>query len=815
VIVSHSARLAEGVVELAQGMVGASVPLVAAGGLDLPDAPLGTDVAKIVQAIEEVAHNEGVLILVDLGSAILNAEMAREMIDPELFDKILICEAPLVEGAVAAAVQAKLGSSLTKVAQEARGALLGKQMQLGSAEVPPTPIATLPTTALVLQVEVTNPLGLHARPAARLVQTLQRFQAEVTLTNLTTQRGPIDARSINRVTTLGIRQNHTIEFAASGQDAAGVLAALRQLAANNFGDAPLAPTTQATPLPPTIAREGEWVGIAASPGIAIGTVQTVQPVEWNVPTTTTATPQVEWARLLTALQQTRVDLQATLQRMQRQADAQSAAIFEAHLLFLEDAALREPAQPGIEQDHLNAAAAWQRAYQLLAAQYEQLEDDYLRSRAKDVLDVGRQVLAHLLGQTAPTLQLTTAGILIAPDLTPAETAHLDIKLVQGIATAFGSTTSHSAILARALGIPAVVGLGAAVLKLASNTPLILDGTRGVIVVNAAANMIETYRQQQLAAQTAAEEAYSTSAAPAITQDGQRVEIAANIGSLEDARQAVAAGAEGVGLFRTEFLFLDRATEPTEEEQYQAYVAVAQTLQDRPLIIRTLDVGGDKPLPYIDVGHEANPFLGLRAIRLCLARPELFKKQLRAIVRVAVLHPVHLMFPMLATLDELQTARHLLTTVKQELQLFPTGMQVGMMVEVPSAAIQAADFAPLVDFFSIGTNDLTQYTMAAERGNAQVNYLSDALQPAVLRLIQQVVAAAEVHGKWVGVCGELAGNPQAVPLLVGLGVRELSMNAQAIPRIKQMIRTLNYAALQTQARTALQLATAAELRAIFP
>ncbi|MGH7910086.1 MAG: phosphoenolpyruvate--protein phosphotransferase, partial [Thermodesulfobacteriota bacterium] len=529
-------------------------------------------------------------------------------------------------------------------------------------------------------------------------------------------------------------------------------------------------------------------------------------------------PHLEWEALLAAIDKTRLQIRAARDAVARRADEYAAAIFEAHGLFLDDDALREPARRAIFDERLNAAAAWQRATDAVAAEYRALDDEYLRARAVDVTDVGRQVILNLLGSAASAAIMTVPGILVAADLTPADTTHLDPALALGICTAFGGPTSHSAILARNFDIPAVVGLGESVLAIAEGTPLLVDGEAGQVWPNPNADLVADYARRAEAARIAQVEARAASAAPALTRDGRRVEVAANIGSLADAHAAVAAGAESVGLFRTEFLFLDRLTAPDEDEQFAAYHAAAAALGNRPLIIRTLDVGGDKPLPYLDLGPEANPFLGWRAIRLCLARPDFFKTQLRAIVRAAAEFPVKVMFPMIATLAEWRAARTLLDEARAEVQsrgqAAPDPIETGIMVEIPAAALQAAQFAVEVDFFSIGTNDLTQYTLAAERGNPRVAALADAFQPAVLQLIQTVVEAAHARGKWVGVCGEMAGDPLAVPLLVGLGVDELSMSPPAIPQAKQIIRALDYPSARALAQTALELETLEAVRKIM-
>ncbi len=824
VIVSHSAKLAEGVAELARGMAGPDVQIATAGGLDTPTHALGTDAALILQAIEQVYSNDGVLVLMDLGSAILSAEMAVEMLDAEKRTHIALCDAPLVEGAIAAAVQARLGSPLAQVAAEARGALAPKAEHLGTAQAPSqvhapaTPEA--PSEAVKqLRLVVRNRLGLHARPAARFVQTAARSPSDVRVQNLTTGRGPVSAKSINAVATLAVSQGHEIQVTASGPEAEPVLEAIRALAEANFGDVETPvetlPAAEKDKAATELAPASMLQGLAASPGIALGPARLFRPTLPPLSDAPAADPAREWGALVGAIEKARGQIQKTYDVVSRRANNYAAAIFEAHLLFLDDEALREPAHRAIFEEHQNAAQAWQHAVDGAAAQLRGVEDEYLRARAADIVDVGKQVLINLLGEAVTMPTLDAPGILVAMDLAPAETANLDPEMVRGICTALGAPTSHSAILARTFGIPAVVGLGEEIMALSEGTPLIVDGDAGRVFPNPSPELAAEYRRRAERARAALARAHAAGAEPAVTRDGRQIEVAANIGTPADARAAVSSGAEGVGLFRTEFLFLDRRTAPDEEEQYQTYRAAAEILGERSLIIRTLDVGGDKPLPYLPMEPEANPFLGWRAVRLCLAQPEFFKVQLRAIVRVAAEFPVKVMFPMIATLGEWRAARDLLEEARLEVQRrgtrVPDRIETGIMVEIPAAALKAGQFAAEVDFFSIGTNDLTQYTLAAERGNARVAKLADAVHPAVLKLIGQVVVAAHARDKWVGVCGELAGDPVGVPLLVGLGVDELSMNPPSIPRAKQIIRALDYAEAGARAQRALELESAEAVR----
>jgi phosphocarrier protein FPr len=813
------------VAELVRGMPGPPVALAVAGGLDLPERPLGTDAYLVQRAIAEVYSEEGVLVLMDLGSAVLSAEMALEAFSPDQRARVVLCEAPLVEGAVAAAVQAQLGASLEQVAASARASLEPKSVQLSPATPPGSRREPEGTQGGAgprreLRLTVHNRLGLHLRPAARFVQAASRFRADIRVTNVTASRGPVSAQSINGLMRLAVRQGHEISVTASGPEAEAGLAALQALGQANFGDEDQEPATTPEEQRPVSEPpdSSSLQGLPASPGIATGFARPFRVLTPRIPARPAADPPAEWEALRVAIEKTRLQIQAARDGVARRAGVSPAAILEAHLSYLDDDALRDPARRGIFEEGLNAAAAWQRAIEGTAASYATLDDAYFRTRAEDVTEVGRQVILNLLGETPCGPILTEPGILIAPDLTVADAARLDPALTLGICTAFGGPTSHSAILARSLGIPAVVGIGAGILGLSEGTLLIVDGDAGRVWSHPDPALAAAYARSTEAARLAQAEALAASALPAVTRDGRAVGVVANIGLPADALRAVEAGAEGVGLFRTEFLFIDRRTPPDEDEQFEAYRTAAAALGDWPLTIRTLDVGGDKPLAYLGLEAEANPFLGWRAIRLCLDRPDLFRTQLQAIVRVAKEFPVKVMFPMIATLSEWRRARALLQEACGEIErrggAVPKRIEVGIMVEVPAAALQAARFAEEVDFFSVGTNDLAQYTLAAERGNPRVAKLADAFQPAVLQLIQRVVETAHACGKWVGVCGELAGDPLAVPLLVGLGVDQLSMNPPAVPRAKQIIRALDYASARTLALAAVELDTPEAVRDRF-
>lgn len=810
VIVSHSPTLAEGVRELAQQMSQTPVPIAIAAGTGDPAYPIGTNPEAIVQAIRAVWSPDGVVVLMDLGSAILSAESALDFLSEDERARVRLVAAPLVEGALAAVATASTGAPLDRVVEEARQALLAKQVHLG--EPSPGGISEPAPTAATeeLRLVVRNQAGLHARPAARLVAAVAAFDADVHIRNITRQKGPVSAKSINQLALLDVRQGDEIGVRATGADAQAALAAVRDLVERAF-DEPTAPLTAPPTVEqtPTTAEAGTVLrGIPISPGIAIGPAAHFHraPLPATPPATRADAPDAEWARLQQAIAATRTTLDDLATQTAAQVGHDEAAIFEAHKLFLDDPALLERAHHLIFDEARTAEYAWHRAVSEVAAEYAALETPYLQARRADVEDVGAQVFAHLTNQPIQP-DIPTGSILVAADLLPSDVARLSPEQVQGVCLALGGATAHAAILIRSLGIPAVAGVGASILDIPEGTLLALDGERGMVWIDPdpeTRHELEKRRAAWLAAEAEARRAAQQVGA---TRDGVRVEVAANVRRLADAESALRFGAEGVGLLRTEFLFMARREAPTEEEQVQVYRAVAEALQGRPVIIRTLDVGGDKPLPFVPTPREANPFLGQRGIRFSLAHPDLFKTQLRAIVRTAATHAVHLMFPMVSTPGEVRQALALLAEARQEASAAGHAVgtpDVGIMVETPSAVWLADHLAELVDFFSIGTNDLTQYLFAADRTNPQVASLADPFHPAVLRAIAHTTNAAHKQNVWVGVCGELAGDPLGAILLVGLGVRELSMNPTAIPRVKRMLGRITLAEAEELAAHALTL-----------
>lgn len=668
-----------------------------------------------------------------------------------------------------------------------------------------------------LDIVIQNPTGLHARPAKVFVNTAKQFQSDIRVTH-----GPktANAKSLISMLTLGVECGSEVRIVVDGADEDLAMDALETAVIGGLGEEQLVQeaASSPTPAPPEPVRnrqaaagtsDGNIIrGVPAAPGIAIGPIFRFTHTQIEINETFSSAVEEE-ERLRRARAGARDELQQLHQQMLAQNVDDEAAIFEVHLELLDDPDLLEDVQGYVEQKR-SAAQAWQATIDARAARMADLSDPLLAARAADLRDVGDRVLRLLVGANAQASRLPDHPvILVAHDLTPSDTAALDRDKVIGFCTAAGGPTAHSAIIARALGLPAVVGAGAGVLDLEDKTRVILHGEAGTLTIRPDETAVaearaaqETWHAQRAAAAAAA-------ADPATTRDGRRIEVAANVGGVADAQKAMSTGAEGIGLLRTEFLFLERATAPSEDEQVSVYSNIAQAMQGRPVIVRTLDIGGDKPLPYINLDPEENPFLGERGIRLCLNRPELLRQQVRAILRAAANGRLRIMFPMVSDVAEWRDARALVEEVHRELGSAP--VELGIMIEVPSAALMADAFAPEVDFFSIGTNDLTQYTLALDRTHPTLAGRADGLHPAVLRLIKQTVDASHAAGKWTGVCGELGSDPQAVPILVGLGVDELSVSVPNVPSVKAQIRNLELSRAQTLAEAALRCATSQDVR----
>ncbi|SAL14243.1 phosphoenolpyruvate--protein phosphotransferase [Caballeronia peredens] len=663
------------------------------------------------------------------------------------------------------------------------------------------------------EVALPNPAGLHARPAAVLAAEAKKYKSDIRLL-----RGgdSANAKSVVALMTLATKFGDRLRVEASGPDAGEASAALARLLAAGSGEQPGdAPAPLAAPAAPEPAEPrrvapsdaNEFTGVSASPGLAVGKIVQFRQEVIDVPEAGES-PQRERARLEGAQHEARQQIEALKAKL---TDPSKAQILDAHLELLEDPDLIDATIAGISTDK-SAGFAWRAAFESQAATLDKLDNALLRERAGDIRDVGRRVLALLAGVKQAHIDVPGESILIAHELTPSDTASLDRTKVLGFCTTTGGATSHVAILARSLGIPAICGIDEGALTLPDGTLVVLDGSHGSLRRNPDAGELEKARERIERQTKKREEEKSAASRLAVTADGHRVEVVANIRNAQEAREAVAAGAEGVGLLRSEFLFDNRDTAPSEDEQAAEYCAVAEALgRERPLVVRTLDVGGDKPLSYIPMPKEDNPFLGLRGVRVSLDRPDIFRTQLRAILRAAPLGNLHVMFPMVAAIEEVRAAKQIL---QEEAGERMSSVKVGVMIEVPSAALIAEPLAREVDFFSIGTNDLTQYTLAMDRGHPKLAKQADALHPGVLRLIGMTVEGAHKHGKWVGVCGGIASDAMAVPVLVGLGIDELSVSVPAVGSIKAQLARLTMDEARTLAARVLTLGTAAEVRALL-
>ncbi|MDC9582655.1 phosphoenolpyruvate-protein phosphotransferase PtsI [Xenorhabdus sp. PR6a] len=558
-------------------------------------------------------------------------------------------------------------------------------------------------------------------------------------------------------------------------------------------------------------------GILVSPGIAFGKALLLKedPIIINQKKIIPDQVEQEISRFKQGRDKSSAQLEIIRETAERNLGAEKAEIFEGHIMLLEDEELEQEIITLIKKNLLTADAAVHSVIEDQAKALEELDDEYLKERAADVRDIGKRLLKNILDMPIIDLgSIEEEVILVASDLTPSETAQLNLDKVLGFITDLGGRTSHTSIMARSLELPAIVGTTNATKQIKNGSYLILDAVNNHIYVNPSDNEIEKLKTAKSEYLTEKAELAKLKDLPAITLDGHQVEVCANIGTVRDVTGAERNGAEGIGLYRTEFLFMDRDSLPTEDEQFEAYKAVAEAVGNQAIIIRTMDIGGDKDLPYMDLPKEENPFLGWRAIRICLDRKEILHSQLRAILRASAFGKLRIMFPMIISVEEIRELKAELALLKAQLRnenkVFDESIEVGIMVETPAAATIAHHFAKEVDFFSIGTNDLTQYTLAVDRGNELISHLYNPMSPAVLSLIKQVIDASHAEGKWTGMCGELAGDERATLLLLGMGLDEFSMSAISIPRIKKIIRNTNYDDAKALAEQALTQPTAQEL-----
>ena len=875
VIVAHSEELARAIKVITEKLIPRGVMIAGAGGINDPANPYGTDPVKIKEAISSVYSEDGVIVLMDMGSSMMSAEVALELLPPVQREKVLLCEAPLVEGAIAAAVCATSGGTLAEVVAEARGALEAKALHLGKGRIyeeynikattktsgenmlqerHPVKIKTPIGEKRIkpekyherITLTVKNPLGIHARPAARFVTTIAGFEADVMIKNISRGTDFVNAKSINSITMIDVRQGDSVLIIASGPDAGKALRELKNLVEEDFGEPEFPEVVQGkiTPADRTVQLKQAYAnkkdllftdsrpitkekqsekqdfkmpvvfsGVPASPGIAIGKAFFPRQLNSSIPLRKTDDPEAEWDRIKKALDAAEEEIKSTRLNVSAMAGDYEASIFDAHLLILRDPVLLESVRKHIFEERLDAEHAWQLGTGEFLNNYLNSESLNLRMRGADLSDVRAKVLASMLGEEVISFEPEEPSILIASDLSPSEIARLDPEKITGICTSAGGVTSHSAILARAIGIPMVVGAGPEILRIDPETPLALDGKEGILITELP--LIEKYREMQRSLEENRKRLAKEGKKPALTIDGKKIGVLANIGSIPEGKLAMKYGAEGIGVLRTEFLFIKRHLPPSEDEQLNFYKEIATLVNPKPLTIRVLDAGGDKNLPYLELKPEPNPALGLRGIRILLRQIPLFKTQLRAILRTGPGFKIRVLFPMISSVQEIRGAKAVLDEAQEELRVngipFDPSIEVGIMVEVPSAAILTERLAGEVNFFSIGTNDLVQYVLASDRTTTDLSSLNDPLQPVVLRLIQKIISAAHNAGIRAGVCGEMAGDVLAVPILVGLGIDELSMSPMSIPDVKATIRKLTTAKAEEIAASALELETPGEIR----
>ena len=556
-------------------------------------------------------------------------------------------------------------------------------------------------------------------------------------------------------------------------------------------------------------------GIAASSGIAIAKAYRLVEPDLSFEQTSVENAENEISRFQEALSKAKSELEAIREKANKELGADKAAIFEAHLLVLSDPELIAPIEDKIKTDLVNAEFALKETTDMFITMFESMDNEYMQERAADIRDVTKRVMSHLLGvHLVNPSMISEEVIVVAEDLTPSDTAQLNRQFVKGFTTDIGGRTSHSAIMARSLEIPAVVGTKKATEEINNGDLVIVDGLKGEIHINPTPEVVESYKQTAEQYEQQKAELAKLVNEQTVSSDGVHVELAANIGTPNDLEGVTNNGAEAVGLYRTEFLYRGRDQLPTEDEQFESYKAVLEGMKGKPVVVRTLDIGGDKELPYLDLPKEMNPFLGFRAIRLCLEEQDIFRTQLRALLRASSYGNLKIMFPMIATLNEFRAAKALLEEEKANLTSegvkVAEKIELGIMVEIPSTAVLADQFAKEVDFFSIGTNDLIQYTMAADRMNERVSYLYQPYNPSILRLVKMVIDAAHKEGKWAGMCGEMAGDETAIPLLLGLGLDEFSMSATSILKARSQILNLSKAEMEELAEKALQMSTTEEV-----
>jgi phosphoenolpyruvate-protein phosphotransferase/dihydroxyacetone kinase phosphotransfer subunit len=833
-LVSHSRALAEAAVGLIRGTVSPTLPIAAAGGVGETHSEIGTDAIDIQQGIEAVAQSDGVLVLMDMGSAILSAEMARDLLGDSI--NVRLCSGPLVEGGIAAAVQIQAGSPVDDVIAAAQRSLLPKQDQLGEAGQIPEPVTALAFTEENFESVLENIYGLHLRPVAALVKTLGDEANNVQIENVTGRRGPVVAASLVEIARLQAKKGDTIRFLLAGPNTArnrkeieGFLERLKH--------------EDAHPVQP-VAPKGDSAGlkpIAVSAGLAVGRVLFPDRFDIRIPQSRPSTPAEidnECRRLTEAIAAAQQNVAKRVAKFSASLNPAELAILEAQQLILSDQVLLAKAQERIRSKPANAAAAWYETLTEIAEDQAGAADDYLKQRAMDFREAASAVIQQLLGQTNQFANLNEDHVLVCAELNPTLIDQIQSTRITGVIELGGGSLSHGAILARSIGLPVIANAAQSESMLRAARLVAIDGGTGQLLIDPAPELVLDWRQRQTDARELHKRAVQLSQAPAVSADKVPFLVVSNAGKRRDVELALGNGADGIGLFRSEFLFGAFHAAPSEEEQLIAYRdALEPILADRrrnsnqsaesyssdpsataefSVTLRLLDIGGDKPLPFLSPGQESNPFLGVRGLRLLLRHPDFFGSHLCAILRLAERFSIKLLVPMVTSIDEISRLKRHLETAHQSLKARNLShrwpIEIGAMIETPAAAVAFDQMIDLLDFASIGTNDLTQYVLSAERGNPQLEEFADSLHPAVLRLCRDVITLANQRKLPISICGEIASDPVAVPLLAGLGLRAFSATPTAVPTIKATIRSLSVSEMTSdKIRRLLQHQSAAEIR----
>jgi len=810
-LVSHSRALAEAAVDLIRRTVSATLPIAAAGGVGETHLEIGTDAIDIQQGIESIARSDGVLVLMDMGSAILSTEMAKDLLGDSI--DVRLCSGPLVEGGIAAAVQIQAGSPMADVVAAAQRSLLPKQDQLGEAVQSSEPAGDPVVTEESFESTLQNFYGLHLRPVAALVKALGAEAKNVQIENVTGKRGPVVAASLVEIARLQAKKGDTIRFLLSGPNTARVRKEIEGFLERLRSEDVLS-------VRPAAAEDGSasLEPIAVSAGLAVGRVLFADRLDVKIPDSRPNTPvevEAECRRLTEAIDAAQQTVAQRVAKFSSSLDPAEVAILEAQQLILSDETLLAKAQERIRSNPANAAASWYETLTEVAQYQAGAADDYLKQRAMDFREAASAVVQQLIGQTNQFANLNEDSVLVCAELNPTLIDQIQSTRITGVIELGGGSLSHGAILARSIGLPVIANAGRSESVLRSAEIVAIDGRTGQLLVNPAPEVVQEWRQRQADSRELQKRAVELSQTPAISTDKIEFLIAANAGKRRDVELALGNGADGIGLFRSEFLFDKFHVLPSEEDQLAAYrdalepiLADSRWQSAQPsasvtsnqgasagfsITLRLLDIGGDKPLPFLSPGKEGNPFLGVRGLRLLLRHPEFFESHLSAILRLADLFSIKLLVPMVTSVDEISRLKQHLERAHQSLKAREFAhrwpIEIGVMIETPAAAVAFDQMIEHLDFASIGTNDLTQYVLSAERGNPQLEEFADSLHPAVLRLCQQVIALANQRRLPISICGEVASDPIAVPLLAGLGLRVLSVAPTAVPTIKATIRAL--------------------------